>query len=303
MKRALLLFNPQATSVSPAVRDVIAHALQSEVKLEVAGTKRRHHATHLASGAAHEGFDLVVALGGDGTMNEVAQGLIGTETALVPLPGGSTNVFTRMLGLPRDPVEATADVLGRIHDDVEPRRVTVGKVNDRYFVCNAGIGFDAAVVRAVERRFKLKRHVGDPFFVYQALRLFFFAYPRKDPPLRMTVGDRAYERLHQVIVCNGNPYTFLGERPFQLCPYASLERGLDVTALARFGAPTVISVVLRAFGSGGHTRMRAVTSLHDLDGLRVGSKTPVGWQVDGDFAGEDTTFEFATFREALSVVA
>ena len=303
MKRALLLFNPEATSVSAPVRDVIAHALATELKLETAETKRRHHASHLAEGAAHEGFDIVVCLGGDGTLNEVIQGIAGSTTTVIALPGGGTNVFTRTLGLPRDPVEATAVVLQRLADNAEPRRINLGRVNGRYFVSNAGIGFDAALVKAVERRFRIKRHVGDPFFVAQGIRLFFFAFPRRVGPLRLTVEGRTIERLHQAVVCNGDPYTFLGERPFRLCPAASHDRGLDVTALSSFRTSTVLRVIARGFGSGGHVKMRSVHAFHDLDGFTVEADQPALYQVDGDLAGEDRRFVFESVPDALAVIA
>ena len=303
MKRALLLFNPEATSVSPRVRDVIAHALATGLTLETAETKRRHHASRLAEGAAHEGFDVVVCLGGDGTLNEVIQGIAGSDTAVIALPGGGTNVFTRTLGLPRDPVEATAVVLDRLDAGIEPRRINLGRVNGRYFASNAGIGFDAALVKAVERRFRLKKHVGDPFFVLQGVRLFFFAYPRRAGTLRLDADGRILEDLFQAIVCNGNPYTYLGERSFQLCPRASHELGLDVTALSSFRTPTVLRLLARAFGSGGHTKMRSVHAFHDLDSFTVDAPSPVLYQVDGDLAGEARTFTFESVPGALSVIA
>ena len=303
MKRALMIFNPQATSVSAAVRDVIAHALATELKLELAETKRRDHATHLARGAGHEGFDMVVSLAGDGTLNEIVNGLVGSDIPVVPLPGGSTNVFARALGLPRDPIEATSEILGRMEAGLEPRRINVGRVNGRAFTCNVGIGFDAAVVRAVERRFKLKRTIGDPFFVYQGLRTFFFAYPRRETPLTLSTDGDTYGSLRQVVVCNSNPYTYLGERPFQLCPMASQERGLDVTALKTLRTSTVLRIIGRAFGSAGHTKMRTVHALHDVDRFTVSLDRPIEYQVDGDYVGQSDRFSFESVRGGLLVMA
>src|SRR5439155_3793713 len=155
MRRGLLLFNPGATRVSHRTRDVIAHALSAELKLDVAETKRRNHATHLARGAAHEGYDVVVCFGGDGTLNEVINGLAGTDVPLIPLPGGGTNVFARTMGLPKDPIEATTLVLRHLQEGASPRRINLGALNGRAFAFCAGVGIDAAVVRAVERRFRL----------------------------------------------------------------------------------------------------------------------------------------------------
>src|SRR2546423_10009403 len=140
-------------------------------------TNRRGHATRLAQGAANEGVDVVVCLGGDGTLNEVANGLAGTRTALAPLPGGSTNVFARTIGLPNDPIEATGVLLdGLSNDRIE--RVGLGSVNGRYFLFHVGIGFDAVVVKQVERRAALKRYVSHPLFIYATFATWFRHYDR-----------------------------------------------------------------------------------------------------------------------------
>lgn len=301
MQRALLLYNPEATSVSGAVRDLIIHALASDLKLETAETKRRGHASHLAAGAAHEGFDVVVCLGGDGTLNEVANGLVGTRVPLVPLPGGSTNVFARTVGLPNDPIEATAKVLRSIEEGAQPRRVSVGRVNGRTFIANAGIGLDAAVVRAVEKRFRLKQKLGDPMFVVLGLKTFFLAYRRDDAPITIHAGER-YAGLRMAIVCNSDPYTFLGRRPFRMCPRATNAGGLDVTAIRKLTTLRALRVIWQAFGDGDHIRSRNVVALHDTGGFRIECTRPLPLQVDGDFAGEGTSFAFESVPSALSIL-
>ena len=114
--QALLVVNPKATATTARTRDVLAHALASEIRLEVVETKARNHATELAKRAVEDGLDLVVALGGDGTVNEVVNGLLSTGPrpglpALAVVPGGSTNVFARALGQAGTAVEATSDLL------------------------------------------------------------------------------------------------------------------------------------------------------------------------------------------------
>lgn len=301
MRRALLVFNPEATSVSPRVRDVIAHALEAELKLDIAETKRRHHATHLARGAAHEGFDAVAVLGGDGTLNEVVNGLAGTDIPVIPLPGGGTNVFARTLGLPKDPIEATSVILEHLHEGRPPRHINLGSVNGRAFAFCAGVGYDAAVVRAVERRFRLKQRIGESYFVLQALRILLPA-SRWNPPMRIECGGETIGNLHEVIVGNSNPFTFLGRREFKLCPRAELDAGLDVTALTSMRTPTLVRIALSAFGSGKHIGFRSVRALHDVDRFTVLCDRPLPYQVDGDFAGEGTRFEFESRPRALSVL-
>jgi len=160
--RALLIVNPHATSTTPLRRDVIASALSSAVELDVVQTRYRGHATGLAAQARNDGFGLVLTLGGDGTVNEAVNGILGDAAAsaalggtaddipaLAALPGGNANVFTRAAGLPADPVDATGQVLQALAEG-RYRRVGLGLAGDRYFTFHAGLGLDAEVVRAVD---------------------------------------------------------------------------------------------------------------------------------------------------------
>lgn len=304
MKRTVLIYNPEATTVTPGVREVITRALASDLVVDVAPTKRRGHAMHLAAGAVHDGYDLVACLGGDGTLNEVINGLAGTGVPLATIPGGGTNVFARTLGYPEDPVEATAILLEKIRDGVHPRLVSLGRVNGRAFGFCAGVGLDASVVKGVERRFRLKKRIGEWFFVTTALRVFFFAYDRSRPPLTLRLADGTEEPgIHFAICGNSDPYTFLGSRPFRVTPLADLDRGLDLTAFKTARATTILRCVWRAFGSGGHIKFAAVRALHDVESFELQSERPVGWQVDGDYLGEDSVFRFSCESRALAVIA
>src|SRR5215204_2812148 len=133
----LVIVNPYASTVSDRLRNLVVYALQSRYSVEAIDTEKREHATQLCREAAQEGYDVVVAFGGDGTVNEAANGLVGTDTPLTCLPGGATNVYCRMLGIPNDVVDATEHLL-RIADDFEPRPVDLGAVNGRLFTFSAG---------------------------------------------------------------------------------------------------------------------------------------------------------------------
>ena len=304
VKRAILILNPEATTVRASTREVITRALSSDLVVDVAETKRRGHAQHLAAGAVHEGYDLVLVLGGDGTLNEVINGIAGTDTPLAILPGGGTNVLARTHGIPEDAVEATAHLLERLRDGATPKRINLGAVNGRYYAFCAGVGFDAAVVRAVERRFKMKRAIGEWFFVTTALRVFFFAYDRREAPLTIRLPDGTeFRDLRVVISGNSNPFTFLGKRAFQITPLADPERGLDVTAIRSLALHRTLRFLWRAFGSGGQIRLRNVVGLHDLDRFEVITPRPMPLQLDGDYVGEGTRFEFTSVPGALSLLA
>ena len=175
--RALLVTNPTATTTTARSREVLARALASEVKVDVEETSHRGHAAALAVRAAREGLDLVVALGGDGTVNEVVNGLLTDGPrdgipALAVVPGGSTNVFARAIGLPGDPFDATGQILEALRAG-RTTTVGLGLAEDRWFTFNAGVGFDAEVVRRIERR----RRAGEPPSSPR---------PRRVRPLRMT---------------------------------------------------------------------------------------------------------------------
>jgi len=165
----MLVVNAFASSVTARNTVVVHRALSQGNEVEVVETNRRGHATRFAQDAARRGVDIVIGYGGDGTLNEVATGVAGTDTALGVLPGGSTNVFARTLGMPNDPVLAVQQLAAGIAArTIEP--IGLGKVNGRYFCFHTGVGYDAAVVKEVERRASLKRWLGHPLFIYAALR-------------------------------------------------------------------------------------------------------------------------------------
>lgn len=304
--RALLLYNPNATTTTSRVTDVIAGALSAELKLDVEATKRRDHASFLAAGAVHEGYEVVFALGGDGTVNEVMQGIAGTDVRLAIIPGGSTNVWARSLGLPNDAVEATAVVLEKLRHR-EERRVNLGTANGRYFGVNAGFGYDAEVVRYVERRYRLKRAVRQASFVYSGALAFQGGaggnHRWNKTRIRLVVGGETVENIRSVVCCNTNPYTYLREWPAQMCPQASLDTGLDVTALLRLRLATVLRLARVTLSSTGVGDMHATRLWHDREEYVLTSPTPLALQVDGDFIGEATRVELRSVPNALTLVA
>src|SRR6201993_5096469 len=176
-KRLLIIVNPYATTVSDRLKNLVVYALRGSYEVDAIDTEARDHATELCKEAAREGYDVVVAFGGDGTVNEAANGLAGSDTPLFPLPGGRTNVYCRMLGIPTDVVDATEHLLGLTHD-WHPRRVDVGRVNDRYFLFSAGIGLDASVVEQVDAHPRLKARVGEWYYAWTGVRTFSRRYLR-----------------------------------------------------------------------------------------------------------------------------
>ncbi len=291
--KLLLLVNASASSVTARGQVVIQKALSADHEVAVAETSRRGHAARLARGAANDGVDVVVALGGDGTLNEAANGLAGTDCALATLPGGSTNVFARTIGMPNDPIEATGELLDALAaGSIE--RVGLGSVNGRYFLFHVGVGFDAAVVQQVERRAGLKRYAGHPLFVYAAFATWFGHYDRSRPRFSVehadgTVVDDAYF----TVVCNTDPYTYLGNVGLSIAPDAGLDAPLAAVTLRTLRFPTMLGFVASALRGGRWLRRHRLVDYHPgCRSLEVRAYGPVPYQVDGDHLGDAESLSF-----------
>ena len=301
--RVLLIVNAFASSVTARSMVVIRKAFAADHEVEMVETSRRGHASRLALGAANDGVDVVVVMGGDGTLNEAANGLVDTDTALAVLPGGSTNVFARTIGLPNDPIEATGVLLDALADG-SIRRVGLGAVNGRCFLFHTGLGFDAAVVEQVERRSSLKRYAGHPLFVYAGFATWFRHFDKSRPRMAVRLPDgRMVDDGYLTIVLNTSPYTYLGNVPLDLAPEATLDTGLSVVVVRTMDFAKVLGLIGSALGSGRHIRSSRYAMLaHDLPSLDVIGHGPLPYQVDGDFLGQGEHFHFEHRPDAISLV-
>ena len=309
--RLLLLVNASASSVTARARVVIQKALSADHDVTVAETSRRGHASRLAQGAVVDGLDAVIVLGGDGTLNEAANGLAGSATALGVLPGGSTNVFARTIGLTNDPIEATGELLAALAAG-SIRRVGLGNVNGRYFLFHVGMGFDAAVVEQVERRGSLKRLVGHPLFMYAGFATWLRHYDRGHPHFGIRTGPSRDGRPGQSIddgyfaICvKTNPYTFLGNRPLDVAPEAGLDSGLSVVVLRSLAVVPLFGLILASLrGHGGErlARQKWVSYAGGIDRMSASGYGPFPYQVDGDYLGETESLDIRYEPDALSLV-
>ncbi len=303
--RALLVVNPKATTTSVRARDVLAHALASEVKLDVVETSHRGHATELARQAAIDGLDVVVALGGDGTVNEVTNGLLhaGPQDglpALAVVPAGSTNVFARTLGMPNNPIEATSQLLEGLLED-RRRTIGLGRAGDRWFTFNVGLGLDAGAVRRVEAAREKGRKATQARYVRAALKEFYVGAPRTSPVTLERPGAEPVE-LGLALVCNTDPWTYLGDRPVSPCPDAGFDTGLDLFGLTSVPTVPVLRHLTQLLASGRRPKGKRVVLLHDLDRFVLRADSPLPLQVDGDYLGEHDRVELTAVPRALSVV-
>jgi diacylglycerol kinase family enzyme len=309
---ALLIVNPQATSTTQLRRDVIVSALASEIDLEVVQTRYRGDAAALAAGAADRRLDLVLTLGGDGTVNEAVNGLLQTDgarrpeelPALAPLPGGNANVFIRSLGLPADPIDATGRILAAIAER-KSRSVGIGQAGDRYFIFCAGLGIDAEVVRAMEGLRAGGRKASDALYMWTALRQYYAVTDRRHPALTLERnGQPPVENLFLAVVSNSAPWTYLGRRPVNPNPLANFDSGLDVFALRRLRTVSTLRVIRQMLSSTNRAMNGAnVVSLHDEREFTLRSVRPIAWQVDGEYMGEHECVAFRSIPHALRVFA
>lgn len=301
--RILLIVNAFASSVTARSMVVIRKAFSADHDVELVETSRRGHATRLALGAANEGYDAVVVMGGDGTLNEAANGLVGTDTALATLPGGSTNVYARTIGLPNDPIEATSVLLDALAKD-SIRTVGMGSVGGRCFLFHTGVGFDAAVVEQVERRSSLKRYAGHPLFVYAGFATWFRHYDHSRPRMAVKLPDgRVVDDAYFTIVLNTSPYTYLGNRGLDLTPEATLDNGLSVVAIRTMDFGKLIALIGSAIGTGRLLRSsKHAVVAHDLDRIEITGYGDLPYQVDGDFLGHTGSLVFEHRPASLRLV-
>jgi diacylglycerol kinase family enzyme len=304
-RRMLIIVNPYATTVSDRLRHLVVYALQGRFEVDAVDTEARGHATELCREAAHEGYDVVVAFGGDGTVNEAANGLLGSPTPLTCLPGGSANVFGKMLGIPGELVDATEHLLA-MADDWQPRKVDLGVVNGRCFTFASGLGVDASVVERVDSNPRLKARFGAYYFTWAAISTFTRRYLLHPPRMVAHAGGQRMEGV-TTIVQNGSPFTYFQSRPIEIAEGAALDSGaLSSCVLHRARPLDMPSIAWRAFSRHARiARHRHVSSFPELTELTVQSADgrPLPLQVDGDYIGEVDEARYSIMPAALHVIS
>jgi diacylglycerol kinase family enzyme len=304
-KRMLIIVNPYATTVSDRLRHLVVYALQGRYEVDAVDTEARGHAIELCREAAHEGYDVVVAFGGDGTVNEAANGLRGSPTPLTCLPGGSANVYGKILGIPGELVDATEHLLG-MADDWRPRKVDLGMVNGRCFTFASGLGLDASVVQRVDSNPHLKARFGAYYFTWAAVSTFTRRYIVKPPHLTAEVDGEEHTGV-TAIIQNGSPFTYFKDRPIEVAEGLELDSGtLKACVLSRARPFDMPSIAFRAFSRRARlARHRQVTPLDEMLELAVRSsdEQPLPLQVDGDYMGDVMEARYSLLPRELTVVS
>jgi diacylglycerol kinase family enzyme len=311
-KRMLIIVNPYATTVSDRLRNLVVYALQGRFDVEAVSTQAQNHATEIGREARDGGYDVVVAFGGDGTLNEVANGLAGTDLPVAVLPGGSTNVVCRTLGIPNDVVDATEHLLS-LADDWQPRKIDLGMVDDRYFVFACGVGIDATVVRRVDANPKLKASAGPYYYSWAGVSGFYRKYLVNPIRVRTTVDGHEPVEGITTIVQNSDPFTYFASRPIRVCEGIGFDDGtLSIAVLKRAAQRDMPTLIRRLFSeSRPAARHRQVSHFDDVTHAVVetasvtkdGSARPFPLQVDGDYIGERDRVELKAAPGALTIVA
>ncbi len=279
-----LIANPTASGVSRGLVESVARRLSVVAEVELRLTERAGHAVELAGGP---GADVVVAMGGDGTVNEVVNGLL-PEARLAVVPAGASSVFARQLGLPRRTLPATGLVAEAIRAG-SLRTIGLGVANGRLFTFSAGMGLEAEATRVVgEERYT--RHDGrrpsDLKVVAAAVRVLRadgFALPER---MTIEIAGRSI-RCSYLAVANQHPYTYFGRLPVRTAPRAGFDSALDAVVVGRLRRRDLWRLPVYGLVWPGHARRndRRVAYLHDVDALDVVCDLPVPLQVDGEYLG------------------
>jgi diacylglycerol kinase family enzyme len=307
----LLIVNPYATTVSDRLKNLVVYALQGRYEVETVATEAQNHATEIGREVRDHGYDVVVAFGGDGTLNEVANGLAGTDVPVSVLPGGSTNVVCRTLGIPNDVVDATEHLLALL-DRWAPRRIDLGRVDDRHFVFSCGAGIDATVVKRVDAHPRLKSRAGPYYFTWAAVSAFYRQYMLKPVRLGVEIDGERSEGV-TALAQNSDPFTYFASRPIRVCEGVALDDGsLSLGVLRRAAQRDMPTLIPRLFSKArpaarhrqvDHFEGVTEATIASLSETRDGILRPFPVQVDGDYIGERTSLKLTVDPGALTIVS
>lgn len=310
--RALLVANTFATTTDDDIQAQVETALSKHLEVSVQNTTARNDAIEIARSAQYQGFDLVIGLGGDGTVNELANGLLldgpnPDGPLLAAIPGGNGNVFARNMGLSENPLEATAQIINAL-EVKKFKSIGVGKIAtnniSRWFLFNAGIGLDAAVIAGMEARRASGKIVSDAAYASLALRELFTRTDRKHPALSLVSSSGEVHRdAHFALIVNLAPWAYLGSKPLNPLPTASHDTALDVYAPTSLSVRSVLRLVRRALAGKSPENDAKVIALVDQKQIHIQSNRAMWIQVDGDIVTQSTELTATHVPNALKVLA
>jgi diacylglycerol kinase family enzyme len=324
--RAALIANPFATSTHDGVLDALTAAVAAEHDVTLMPTAFRGHAMTLAKQAREEGVDFVIALGGDGTVNEVVNGVLSdTDPAspidlaalptIVVIPGGSANVVARGLGIPADPAEATSAALKAIREG-SSRSLSIGHItwwdqfvapptiaveNQRWVVFSSGLGLDAEVIEAMETERAAGRRATPARYAQLTLRQWLGGTNRRHAGLVVSVPGRPPMDAFVTIICLTSPWTYVGPIAIDPVPEASYDTGLDLVAIQDLSLGPVSRMAARMVTGTGLEGLKGVKTAHDQPEVHVHARRLTALHVDGDLVGHIRGARISSVPNAIRI--
>jgi diacylglycerol kinase family enzyme len=303
-QQVLLVWNPVSTQVTAESVGSVLVAMAARLEVVAMHTLEAGDGERLGGLAVEQGFDAVFVLGGDGTANEVVNG-VGDRLPIGVLPGGGTSVLPRVLGLPQDLEEAVERLCDALEEE-SVRSIALGTVNGRRFSFAAGIGIDAEIVKRIDARGRGGEDAdeaarpGDLWFVREAISVLLEG-EYSSPSMRIEVPGQEDLQAATVFVANCSPWSFAGPVPLDVAPDASFEGGFDLVTLESVeprSAPRKIASLLRRKDDDED----GVRRLHGLEEATVRCDRPMPVQVDGELLGEFDQIELGVVRDAARLL-
>jgi diacylglycerol kinase family enzyme len=305
--RALLIINPRATAMTGRDAGLVVRALGSRLELDTRQTQYRGHAGELAAASAAEGYEMVAVFSGDGTVNEVVNGLMrvpGNRPTLAPIPGGGANVFARTLGLPADAGGAVQHILAGVAAGTR-RKIGLGLAGDRYFTFSSGLGLDAEVMADIEKQRARGRRASVAAYLRTAVRRY-YGMDRRRPALTLrTPGQPPVTGLFLGVVTNSAPWTYLGNRPVSPVHADPFSSGLDLFALRRMRTLSTLALISHMMQTDNKELPsgRDIVSAAALNDLIFEAEHPMAFHIDGEYLGQRSSVAFRFVPDAVCVVA
>ena len=313
--RVMLITNPFATSTTQEGRDALARALAERHEVDLQPTTHRGHAGELGVQAAEEGFDAVVVHGGDGSVNELVNGMLGTPElqdglvrpaaadlpAVGVVPGGNANVFARSLGVNRKSDAAVGQLLAGL-DAGRRRTISLGHTLNRWFLFNAGMGMDAIVVRKIDEARRNGKPVTNLRYVSAAVSSFL---SKEDPTPNFRVEvptGEAVDGARFAFVSNTGPWTYLGARAIATNPGTTFDSGLGLFASTSVSALPNLGLGAQLIAGSSNPRAAHLYRDDDVEWIRFTADAPADVQMDGEYLGTYDSLEFGCVKNVIDVV-
>lgn len=310
--KALLIVNTFATATSSHTQALISSKLEKYLELSVVETEHKLHAFEIAKRAKSAGFDFVIGLGGDGTLNEIANGILAngissSNPVIAGIPGGNANVFLRNLGYSKDPIQATHELLEKIATN-QRRSIGMGRITfkgtNRWFLFNAGIGIDARVLARMESKRIKGKSVSD--FAYAAIAAKEFINEINEKKSKIEITDetkRKFDPVQFALIINFSPWTYFGKFPVSPIDHRAETNALDLFASYQIKFGNLFTLIKGLISNSKLVNDSQNLVLQDLKQFQISTDTPIWAQVDGEVIAEITSANIQHFADCLTVIA